>query len=122
MAILSLGRTFESITAPSGYGRMTLTGEGGVIDDDFTAGEVFNFAPNVRQFRIDIVDPLSLPPGSVAASSFAMKLTFAGASAGGMTWASLVTAPVPETSTFALSLLGLVGLGVLAGTRRRKDD
>ncbi len=101
---------------------MTLRVGGVLVDADFIAGEMYSFAAGVNAFQIAITSPMLLPVGSLVADSFRMNVTFASASAPSMTWTSITAAPVPETSTFALSLLGLVGLGLLAGSRRRKDS
>jgi hypothetical protein len=112
------GGSFQSVTAPVGYGSMQLRVDGVLVDADFNAGEVFAFSPLTSDFQIFISSPATLPAGA-ASESFQMKVQFLGG-ASIMKWTSIEAAPVPETSTFALTLLGLVGVGALLGSRRRK--
>jgi hypothetical protein len=112
--------SFTSITAPDGFGAMTLRVGSTVVDSDFTPGEVFSFASGIREVTLALNSPPVFPAGSSAANSFQFKVGVAGAPATlylGMTGA----AAVPETSTFALTLLGVLGLGVLTAGSRRKS-
>jgi hypothetical protein len=112
---------FTYITAPEGFGSMTLSAGNSVLDSDFTAGEVFTFFSRVTSFKLALNSPTSFPAGSPAANSFQLRIGIEGAPSA-MTWLFKAAAPVPETSTFALTLLGLMGLGMLTTSARRKSS
>jgi hypothetical protein len=112
---------FTSITAPEGFGTMTIKVGSTVLDSDFNPGELFTFASSVNGFDISLNTPPSFLPGSSAANSFQFKLGIAG-SPSSMAWFMRAPSPVPETSTFALTLLGVVGLGLFASIGRRKTS
>jgi hypothetical protein len=112
---------FTSITAPEGFGAMTLKVNNTVLDADFNPGEIFTFTSNVPIFEIFLNSPPNFAPGTSAANSFQLKLGIAGAP-DGMSWFMRAPSPVPETSTFALTLLGVVGLGLFASMGRRKTS
>jgi hypothetical protein len=110
---------FTTITAPEGFGAMTIKVNGSVLDSDFNAGEVFTFTSNVSAFDISLNSTPNFLPGTSAANSFQLKLGLVGAPAA-MSWFMRAPAPVPETSTFVLTLLGFVSLSALTSLRRRK--
>jgi hypothetical protein len=112
---------FTSITAPEGFGAMTIKVGNTVLDADFNPGEIFTFTSNVAVFEVLLNSPPNFTPGSSAANSFQLKLGIAGAP-NGMSWYMLAPSAVPETSTFALTLLGVVGLGLFASIGRRKTS
>jgi hypothetical protein len=107
--------SFDSITAPAGYGSLRLAVNGVLVDTDFNAGETFAFGAGVSSFNLYGGGAPLFFPYEV---SVAMQLRFSD-SAGQMNWTSVNALPVPETSTFAMALLGLVGVGVLMGGKQR---
>jgi hypothetical protein len=111
--------SFTSITAPEGFGAMTIKINETVLDADFNAGEIFTFASSVNVFDISLNSTPSFQPGTSAANSFQLKLGIAGSPVA-MAWFMRAPAPVPETSTFVLTLLGFVSLSALTSLRRRK--
>jgi hypothetical protein len=115
-ARLSSG-SFSNVTAPAGFGTMQLRVGGVVVDNDFNVGEAFSFVGGVNDFQIVV----GSYPATGQIGSFQMKLGILG-SPSTMTWTTAVTAAVPETSTFALTLLGIVGVGLLLGGRRQKPS
>jgi hypothetical protein len=110
---------FASITAPEGFGVMTLSVNDTVVDSDFTPGEVFSFASGVYRVKLALNSPPVFAPGSTAANSFQVKVGVTGP-AQIMNLTMYGVAAVPETSTFALTLLGVLGLGALTVGSRRK--
>jgi hypothetical protein len=118
---LSGNASFTSITAPEGFGAMTLSAGNIVLDADFTSGEVLTFASGVTQVKLTLNSPPVFAPGSSAANSFQVKVGVTG-SAQTMYLSMFGVAPVPETSTFALTLLGLLGLGLLTTGVKRKSS
>jgi hypothetical protein len=119
--ITLLGATggFTSVQASSWYSNMQIRTPAGVLDPDFDAGEIYTFTAPRFEFDIIGIQPYLDPGASNFTQAFPLKLTFTG-SPNTMFWTAL-PAPVPETSTFGLMLLGLSlgGLGLGWARRRR---
>ena len=106
--------TFTGITAPEGFEDLILiAADGTVLDDDFDAGETFNFAAGVSVFKIrgTKLDMAS----ETFTTALPLRLTFT-PGATSMTWTAAV-AQVPEPSTYMLMLMGLF---VLSAVSRRR--
>lgn len=109
------GATFISVTAPSKFFNMVLIAEDGtVLDDDFDAGETFYFGAGVSGFKIR---GLSIDTATTdLASALPLFLDFT-PGATKMTWTVSMAAAVPEPSTYALALVGMLAVAV---ARRRR--
>jgi hypothetical protein len=110
--------SFQSVVLPNiGDGHFDLllwNGTEYVMTAELEAGEVYDFgAGGVRGFRVTGIEASAgLDPSDPTA--FVTGLTFTGTGDVSMTQ----TALVPEPSTYALMLVGLLGVGVGAARRR----
>ncbi len=107
-----------NIGNPTPYDLYLWNGASFVFDTQLAAGTVFDFAGGgVSEFEVLGIDPsLGIDPTNTTA--FITGLTFEGAGSftGTMT---PITISVPESSTWAMMLLGFAGLG-FAGYRKAK--
>jgi MYXO-CTERM domain-containing protein len=109
--------SFLSMTAAPGFSGLKIRVDGSVVDSDFNAGETYTFSGTVLQFDIFGITPALDGGVPTFATAFPLQLSFSGTPAQ-MTWTNITA--VPETSTFGLTLMGLVGLGLLASRRPRQ--
>jgi hypothetical protein len=117
--LLTGGGSFTSITAPEGFGVMTLKVGNSVVLTDFMPGQVASFGSGISWLTLSLNSPPAFTPGSSAANSFQVKLGVTGLPST-MIWSMNGVAAVPETSTFALTVFGMLGLGVLTLGSKRK--
>ena len=109
--------SFLSTTAAPGFSGLKISVGGTVVDSDFNAGETYTFSGTVLEFDIFGITP-ALDGGSPSfATAFPLQLSFSGTPTL-MTWTNIIA--VPETSTFGMTLMGLVGVGWLLSRRQRK--
>jgi hypothetical protein len=104
--------TFIEVAPPPasfGFGPVKVV-VGGVVVDILNPGEDFFFAPGVTSFSLEGISPFVDANDPKAFPTF---LDFTGQPA-----SLIMTAIVPEPSTWAMMLIGFVGLGY-AGYRRR---
>lgn len=112
--------SFLSVTAPTGFAALKIRVGTTVVNTNFNAGDVYAFGASTAQFDIFGISPLLDVDLPSFISAFPLLLSFSG-NPSTMTWTAF-TSPVPETSTYALVLMGLVGIGVLLGRRQRTES
>jgi hypothetical protein len=115
---------FASVLLPnignsSPYQVYTRNGTAFVFDTNLAANTLLNFGPGgVSEFEVLGIDPsLALDPSN--ATDFVTQLTFTGDGNFTGTMTPITTA-VPEASTWAMMILGFVGLGFMSYRRKLK--
>jgi len=114
---LSGGATFQSVTTPLGFDNLELVVGGVTVDADLDGGESYTFAAGVSGFIIRGIDPDLDQADPGFGNAFPLQLSFNNPSGSTMTWDPIVSAPIPEPSTWAM-LLGGLGLLTVAARRR----
>jgi hypothetical protein len=115
---ISLFGNIQSVQAAPGFDHLRIVVNGVVLDDDLNSHEVFSFAEGVSDFDILGINPTIDGLSPDLPTAFPLRMTFYG-SPSWMLWRGIDAPAVPETGTFALGLLGVVGLGLLMGRRRQ---
>jgi hypothetical protein len=115
---------FASVSLPnignSGpYSLFLWNGTSWVFNTTLAANTIFNFgALGVDRFEVLGIDPsLGLDPNNPVA--FVTALTFVGTGDFTGTMTPVVTAAVPEASTWAMMIFGFTGIGVMTYRRRK---
>jgi PEP-CTERM motif len=105
------------------YQVFTYNGTAFVFATNLAANTLFNFASGgVNEFEVLGIDPsLALDPNN--ATDFVTQLTFtdSGNFTGTMTPITTEVAAVPEPSTWAMMILGFMGIGVMAYRRKNRS-
>jgi hypothetical protein len=105
------------------YQVFTYNGTAFVFATNLAANTLFNFASGgVNEFEVLGIDPsLALDPNN--ATDFVTQLTFTGSGnfTGTMTPITTEVAAVPEPSTWAMMILGFMGMGVMAYRRKSRS-
>jgi hypothetical protein len=114
---LSGGATFQKVTTPLGFDNLELVVGGVTVDSDLDGGESHTFAAGVTGFIIRGIDPDLDQADPGFGNAFPLQLSFNNPSGSTMTWDPIVSAPIPEPSTWAM-LLGGLGLLTVAARRR----
>jgi hypothetical protein len=114
---LSGGATFQKVTTPLGFDNLELVVGGVTVDADLDGGESHTFAAGVTGFIIRGIDPDLDQADPGFGYAFPLQLSFNNPSGSTMTWDPIVSAPIPEPSTWAM-LLGGLGLLTVAARRR----
>ena len=125
--IYQIGATdpnFASVLLPnignsSPYQVYTWNGTAFVFDTSLAANTLLNFGPGgVSEFEVLGIDPsLALDPNN--ATDFITQLTFTGTGNFTGTMTPITTA-VPEPSTWAMMILGFVGIGFMSYRRKSR--